>query len=85
MPAEQVLDFMFEDKIINTQERIKISSLATDQEKSRVILGLIPRHPKGYTTLIKALRDDYCGFDWLADKICEDMKEFDKAAGDDDT
>ena len=85
MPAEQVLDFMYQEKVVNPQQRIKISTLATDQEKSRLILVLIQCHPKGYVTLIKALRDDYCGFDWLADQICKDVEEFDEAAGDDNT
>ena len=85
MPAEQVLDVMFQDKLINSQQQAKISTLATDQEKSRLILRLIQSHPKGYATLIKALRSDYCGFDWLADQICKDVDEFQKAAGDDNT
>ena len=81
MPAEQVLDFMIKDRIINTQQRARISSLATDEDKSRAILFLIPRHPKGYATLIEALGNDYCGLDWLAHQICKDAEEFEKEAG----
>ena len=78
MPAEQVLDFLISARVINAQQRTKISSLATEEEKGRVILDLVLRHPKGYTALIEALDSPLCGSDWLANQLRNDVEEFEK-------
>ena len=82
MPAEQVLDFFIRERIINDQQRAKISSMATEEEKGRMILESTRRHPKGYATLTMALASEYCGSGWLADRLRKDVEEFHKMAVD---
>ena len=84
MPANQVVDFMFSDGIINSEQMNKMASMCVE-EKARMILESVLRHPKGYVTLVRALKSEQCSADWLAEQLRNYVKESEKKAGDEDT
>ena len=84
MPANQVVDFMFAGGIVNSEQMNKMSPMSAE-EKARMILDSVLRHPKGYDTLIGALESEQCSSDWLAEQLRNDVKEFEKKAADEGT
>ena len=86
MPANQAVDFMFSGRIINHQKTNKIMSpLLTEEDKARMILDSVLRHPKGYATLIEALDSPQCSADWLAERLRKDVEEFERRPADEHT
>ena len=77
MPANQVVDFMFAAGIINSEQMNKMISMSSE-EKARMILESVLRHPKGYNTLIEALESPQCSADWLAEQLRNDVEEYEK-------
>ena len=84
MPANQVVDFMFAGGIVNSEQMNKMTSMSAE-EKARIILDSVLRHPRGYATLIEALESDQCSADWLAEQLRNVMEEFEKMSTDEST
>ena len=68
-----ILDVMVEEKVIDFNGLERISALSTRRERVVAILMSLFQHPKGYSTLIKALESDASGEDWLAQRLHDCM------------
>ena len=77
MPSNQVVDFMFAGGIVNGEQLNKMSSMSME-EKARMILDSVLRHPKGYVSLTKALESPQCSADWLVGQLRNDVEECEK-------
>ena len=75
IPGQIVLDFLLEENVINWRDHGRIHALSTQYEMGYAILMSVLHHPKGYSTLLKALDSHLSGGDWLAETLRNYMKE----------
>ena len=69
MEDQPILDIMMEEEVITYNGLDRIAALSTREERVRAILSKLSRHPKGYSTLLKALESDDSGQKWLAKRL----------------
>ena len=71
MPNQVVLDFMLQERVVDIADYGKICDLTSQYDMGQAILKALLKHPKGYSTLLKALDVPNSGGNWLAERLRE--------------